>query len=97
MADQERKGGAGSWTVDDSKQSLYFPVGMVDELAQEAQRLQRSMSWVMQRAWKHARRTIKAMPSRPKAQPLGLEAVASLPETSPPAPLRWRRGEERSP
>lgn len=70
MAGQERKSRTPSWTAEDSKQSLYFPVGMVDEIAQEAHRLQRSMSWVMQRAWRHARRTIKAMPSRPKAQPL---------------------------
>lgn len=67
MADQEDKSRAASWTAEDSKQSLYFPVGMIDEIAQEAQRLQRSMSWVMQRAWKHARRTVKAMPSRPRA------------------------------
>ena len=47
---------------DKRKQSLYFPEAMLDEIQKEAQRLQRSMSWVVQRAWKHARREIKSIP-----------------------------------
>jgi uncharacterized small protein (TIGR04563 family) len=47
---------------DKRKQSLYFPETMLDEIQKEAQRLQRSMSWVVQRAWKHARREIKGIP-----------------------------------
>ncbi len=44
--------------VESRKQSLYFPAEMLDEIAAEARRLDRSMSWVVQRAWKLARRAI---------------------------------------
>src|SRR5207302_1455705 len=39
---------------DKRKQSLYFPESMLQEIQQEAARLDRSLSWVMQRAWKIA-------------------------------------------
>lgn len=45
------------------KQSLYFPREMLEEIHREATRLDRSLSWVIQRAWKIAKREIKAMPS----------------------------------
>lgn len=44
------------------KQSLYFPESMLVEIQQEAGRLQRSLSWVVQRAWKVAREEVKKMP-----------------------------------
>ncbi|WP_394833787.1 TIGR04563 family protein [Pendulispora rubella] len=44
------------------KQSLYFPESMLVEIQQEATRLQRSLSWVVQRAWKVARDEVKKMP-----------------------------------
>ncbi|WP_394823970.1 MULTISPECIES: TIGR04563 family protein [Pendulispora] len=44
------------------KQSLYFPESMLVEIQQEATRLQRSLSWVVQRAWKVAREEVKKMP-----------------------------------
>jgi uncharacterized small protein (TIGR04563 family) len=62
MADQDRKSGPDSSRTDKRKQSLYFPEAMLDEIQKEAQRLQRSMSWVVQRAWKHARKEIKGIP-----------------------------------
>lgn len=37
------------------KQSLYFPREMLDEIRNEAARLDRSLSWIVQRAWKVAR------------------------------------------
>jgi uncharacterized small protein (TIGR04563 family) len=40
------------------KQSFYFPSEMLEEIAAEARRLDRSMSWIVQRAWKLARRAI---------------------------------------
>ena len=57
------QGGAqpGSKT-DKRKQSLYFPEQMLLEMKEEAQRLNRSLSWVVQRAWKVARRDVKKMP-----------------------------------
>lgn len=47
------------------KQSLYFPAEMLKEIKAEAERLDRSMSWVVQRAWKSARDKIKAIPGEP--------------------------------
>ncbi len=48
---------------DKRKQSLYFPESMLLEIQQEATRLDRSLSWVMQRAWKTARTEIHKLPS----------------------------------
>jgi uncharacterized small protein (TIGR04563 family) len=48
---------------DKRKQSLYFPESMLDEIHQEAARLERSLSWIVQRAWKTARPEIRKLPS----------------------------------
>jgi uncharacterized small protein (TIGR04563 family) len=45
------------------KQSLYFPEEMLQEIQREASRLERSLSWVVQQAWRHARNEIRRMPS----------------------------------
>ena len=62
MSDNEPKSSSDISKTDKRKQSLYFPETMLDEIQKEAQRLQRSMSWVVQRAWKHARKEIKGIP-----------------------------------
>jgi uncharacterized small protein (TIGR04563 family) len=49
--------------TDKRKQSLYFPESMLTEIKEEAARLDRSLSWVVQRAWKIARLEIKKLPS----------------------------------
>jgi uncharacterized small protein (TIGR04563 family) len=49
--------------TDKRKQSLYFPESMLQEIKEEAARLDRSLSWVVQRAWKLARLEIKKLPS----------------------------------
>jgi uncharacterized small protein (TIGR04563 family) len=49
--------------TDRRKQSLYFPERTLDELRFEASRLDRSLSWVVQKAWKVARKQVMAMPS----------------------------------
>jgi uncharacterized small protein (TIGR04563 family) len=49
--------------TDKRKQSLYFPESMLQEIWEEARRLDRSLSWVVQRAWKIARLEIKKLPS----------------------------------
>jgi uncharacterized small protein (TIGR04563 family) len=46
-----------------TKHSLYFPEEMLREITVEAKRLDRSLSWVIQRAWVRAKKQIKAMPS----------------------------------
>ncbi len=50
---------------DKRKQSLYFPETMLQEIKEEAARLDRSLSWVVQRAWKIAREQIKKTPDNP--------------------------------
>jgi uncharacterized small protein (TIGR04563 family) len=48
---------------DKRKQSLYFPESMLQEINDEAARLERSLSWIVQRAWKTARPDIRKIPS----------------------------------
>ena len=60
MADNDANKSSGS---DKRKQSLYFPESMLQEIKDEAARLDRSLSWVVQRAWKMARLEIKKIPS----------------------------------
>ncbi len=47
---------------DKRKQSLYFPEEMLREIQEEATRLDRSLSWIMQQAWRSARAQIAKMP-----------------------------------
>lgn len=49
--------------ADKRKQSLYFPEDMLQEMKEEAARLDRSLSWIVQRAWKVARSEIRSLPS----------------------------------
>ena len=48
---------------DRRKQNLYFPESALDEIRSEAARLNRSMSWVIQKSWKFARLQVIAIPS----------------------------------
>jgi len=50
-------------TTDARKQSLYFPEDMLKEIEFEAQRQDRSLSWIVQQAWKIARTDLRKMPS----------------------------------
>ena len=49
--------------TDKRKQSLYFPEDMLGEIQREAERQDRSMSWIVQQAWKLARAEMKRIPS----------------------------------
>jgi uncharacterized small protein (TIGR04563 family) len=49
--------------ADKRKQSLYFPEDMLKEIQHEAQRLDRSLSWIVQQGWKLARDKLKAFPA----------------------------------
>lgn len=49
--------------TDKRKQSLYFPEEMLREIQEEATRQDRSLSWVVQQAWRIARERIKAFPA----------------------------------
>jgi len=48
---------------DKRKQSLYFPEEMLKEIGAEATRQDRSLSWIVQQAWKAARKDIMNIPS----------------------------------
>ena len=49
--------------TDHRKQSLYYPEEMPTEIQHEATRQDRSLSWIVQQAWKVARGDIQKMPS----------------------------------
>jgi uncharacterized small protein (TIGR04563 family) len=48
---------------DKRKQSLYFPEEMLQEISREANRQDRSLSWIVQKAWKIAREEIRKYPA----------------------------------
>jgi uncharacterized small protein (TIGR04563 family) len=48
---------------DKRKQSLYFPEEMLKEIGAEATRQDRSLSWIVQKAWKAARKEIMSIRS----------------------------------
>lgn len=48
---------------DKRKQSLYFPEEMLKEIQDEAKRQDRSLSWIVQKAWKRARTELMRIPS----------------------------------
>ena len=49
--------------TDKRKQSLYFPEDMLKEIQEEANRQDRSLSWIVQQAWRIARSEITRFPS----------------------------------
>ena len=50
-------------SADKRKQSLYFPEEMLKEIQDEANRQDRSLSWIVQQSWRIARSEIKRFPS----------------------------------
>jgi len=50
-------------SADKRKQSLYFPEEMLKEIQDEANRQDRSLSWIVQQAWRISRGEIKKFPS----------------------------------
>jgi uncharacterized small protein (TIGR04563 family) len=49
--------------TDKRKQSLYFPEEMLTEIKKEAVRQDRSLSWIVQQAWRISREEIRKFPS----------------------------------
>ena len=49
--------------TDKRKQSLYFPEDMLREIQEEANRQDRSLSWIVQQAWRISRERVMKMPS----------------------------------
>ncbi len=54
-------------TSDKRKQSFYFPQKMLEEIQKEAIRQDRSLSYIIQCAWKESRKTIMSYPDTPLA------------------------------
>lgn len=54
---------------DKRKQSLYFPEQMLKQIKQEAVRQDRSLSWIVQRAWLIAHKELQRIPSTNEAEP----------------------------
>lgn len=46
-----------------TKQSLYFPEEMLREIMGESTRLDRSLSWTVQQAWRLARAELQRLPA----------------------------------
>ncbi len=59
--------------TDHRKQSLYFPEDMLEEIQREAHRQDRSLSWIVQQAWKLARADMKKIPSVNDVLPPGIK------------------------
>lgn len=62
------------------RQALYFPSEMLGELQAEAKRQDRSISWLIQQAWKIARVEMKKIPSTSDYLPEGEEPDGDPPE-----------------
>ena len=65
---------------DRRKQCLYFSAEMLSEISSEAARQDRSVSWIVQKAWKAARREIKRVSS---VNDLSLRPGATSPAKTP--------------
>jgi uncharacterized small protein (TIGR04563 family) len=50
-------------TSETRRQNLYFPGEMLSELQNEAKRQDRSISWLIQQAWRIARKELRRIPS----------------------------------
>ena len=50
-------------SADHRKQTLFFPIDMVNAIQAEAARLDRSKSWLVQRAWCLARADVEKLPA----------------------------------
>ncbi len=45
------------------RQALYFPAEMLEEILHEARRQDRSISWLIQQAWRISRTEMRRIPS----------------------------------
>ena len=64
------------------KVTLYFNSGMLAETQREAIRQDRSVSWIIQAAWKHARDEVRRLPGIGSA-PISVAAPIEEPPVEP--------------
>jgi uncharacterized small protein (TIGR04563 family) len=50
-----------------AKVSIYIPAAMVESLTQEARRQDRSVSWLLRKAWHVAQPTVAKLPGVPQS------------------------------
>ena len=55
--------------TDKRKQSLYFPEEMLREIQEEATRQDRSLSWIIQQAWRSASGKMAKLPGMDEIAP----------------------------
>jgi uncharacterized small protein (TIGR04563 family) len=69
------------------KVTLYFSGGMLAETQQEAIRQDRSISWIIQAAWRIARDEVRRLPDLPRPARTNAEApVTSAADQRRPSP-----------
>jgi uncharacterized small protein (TIGR04563 family) len=61
------------------KVTLYFNAGVLEETQREAIRQDRSISWIIQAAWRHAREEVRKLPAA--ATGVNLTPAPTLPLT----------------
>ncbi len=72
--------------TDKRKQSLYFLDDMLHEIMAEAVRLDRSLSWLVQRAWRVASEEVRKFPSMAHVHMVGAHETG--PRASTPGPAQ---------
>jgi uncharacterized small protein (TIGR04563 family) len=72
--------------MEKQKQSLYFPEDMLRDIMAEATRLDRSLSWTVQQAWRLARAELRKFPAAGQPGPGPAHAPGSTvdPGAAPP-------------
>ncbi|WP_242342991.1 TIGR04563 family protein [Anaeromyxobacter terrae] len=78
---------------DARKQSLYFPEEMLQQVQEEAIRQDRSLSWIVQHAWRLARERISRLPSSGVAMPAPSPIVEAVSELATGAPAQSASGD----
>ncbi|MDB4979395.1 MAG: hypothetical protein JWM82_147 [Myxococcales bacterium] len=75
------------------KVTLYFSAGMLEETQREAIRQDRSISWIIQAAWRMSRDEVRKLPSAGGAPTLAQQTPVPPP---PPTPVPLPRGKGRA-
>lgn len=75
------------------KVTLYFSAGMLEETQREAIRQDRSISWIIQAAWRMSRDEVRKLPSAGGAPTVAPPATSPAP---PPTPTPVPRAKGRA-
>jgi uncharacterized small protein (TIGR04563 family) len=73
------------------KVTLYFSAGMLEETQREAIRQDRSISWIIQAAWRMSRDEVRNLPSAGGA-PTPTASPPSVPPPPTPTPVPRAKG-----